>query len=522
MKKIILTLLTGAALGLTSCDMDTTQYGVIDDTATLNFSYISDFRTYAVYGMIRSTTTGAWIYDADLQCDQFIGLSNNGGRGMNGWGDGFLNSSNGDITSFYGSCYTAIAQINYFLTSAQASLDSGTLTDEETAEVKRYIGEGHYARAYFYAWLYDHYCPKYDEATGDQEGLGLCLVKVYNPNGNPATYPGRSSQNETITFIEEELNLAFDALKEYEAAGNVGYTTAGSNYLSSYAVAALHARFALNASKYDTAVEKANYVIGNTSYKLAEGDDYLDMWYDENVSELIWAPFVDVNESSTIASICQGWNYYWATANQCDFIPTQETVLSLAEYEDADENINDIRFAAFVEYVPVNVSGGKTKGYAFCKYPGVPSLSPSTNMYLNKPKPFRLSEQYLILAEAASLSTDMETANKAMNTLIKARLIDNSVYTDQNLGGQALTALIRSERSKELMGEGFRTSDLRRWGVGFDRNQPYQLNPNIAEMRTPTALQVHYTANDYRYVWPIPASEMYINPQLEGQQNPGY
>lgn len=528
MKKILLSLLTGATLGLVSCDMNTTQYGVIDDTSVLSYEYVTNFRNYAVYSRLRGAMTGAWVYDADLQCDQFIGLSNNGSRGMVGWGDGFLNASNGDVTSFYNSCYTAIAQINYFLEAGQKAINSGELNEEQTIQVKRYLGEAHYARAYFYSWLYNHYCGNYDEATADQEGLGLCLVSEYRPNGNPSSYPGRSSQNATIQFIDYDLTAAFDALTEYEnttdESGNkrIGYTVAGSNYLSSYAVAALQSRFALWAGQYAVAADKAKYVIGNGNYKLAQLDDYIDMWYDENVAELIWAPYVDKNESASLSSICQGWNYYWATANQCDYIPTQETVLSLAEYEDADENINDIRFYAFVEYVPVNVAGGKTNGYAFCKYPGVPELSPSTNMYLNKPKPFRLSEQYLILAEASSLNSDMNTANSAMNTLIKARLVDNSGYTDQNLGGQALTALIRSERSKELIGEGFRTGDLRRWKIGFDRNQPYQLNPAIAEMRTPTALQVSYTATDYRYVWPIPSSEMDINPQLAGQQNPGY
>ena len=29
-------------------------------------------------------------------------------------------------------------------------------------------------------------------------------------------------------------------------------------------------------------------------------------------------------------------------------------------------------------------------------------------------------------------------------------------------------------------------------------------------------------ANDYRMVWAIPQNEMDVNPQLKGQQNPGY
>ena len=143
-------------------------------------------------------------------------------------------------------------------------------------------------------------------------------------------------------------------------------------------------------------------------------------------------------------------------------------------------------------------------------------------MYLNKPKPFRLSEMYLVKAEAAALTQDVTGANAALNALVKARMIEPADFEEYNLVGNELIETIRSERGKELMGEGFRTMDLRRWKQGFDRNVPYQLNPSIAEMRSPNGLNVRYSADDYRYVWPIPSSEMEINPQLKGQQNPGY
>lgn len=33
---------------------------------------------------------------------------------------------------------------------------------------------------------------------------------------------------------------------------------------------------------------------------------------------------------------------------------------------------------------------------------------------------------------------------------------------------------------------------------------------------------ISYEPGDYRLVWPIPYREMSVNPQLKGQQNPGY
>ena len=45
---------------------------------------------------------------------------------------------------------------------------------------------------------------------------------------------------------------------------------------------------------------------------------------------------------------------------------------------------------------------------------------------------------------------------------------------------------------------------------------------NIMDVIVNAANGLTYTADDYRFVWPIPTREMQVNPQLNGQQNPGY
>ena len=84
---------------------------------------------------------------------------------------------------------------------------------------------------------------------------------------------------------------------------------------------------------------------------------------------------------------------------------------------------------------------------------------------------------------------------------------------------------IRNERYKELIGEGFRMSDLRRWGLGFTRTCDYTtlgLSPTLNSFIQPNSLNVTYTPGYYMYVWPIPQAEMDVNPQLKGHQNTGY
>ncbi|MDE6757553.1 MAG: RagB/SusD family nutrient uptake outer membrane protein, partial [Muribaculaceae bacterium] len=155
------------------------------------------------------------------------------------------------------------------------------------------------------------------------------------------------------------------------------------------------------------------------------------------------------------------------------------------------------------------------------KFPGHPALKhpPGTVNLMNRPKAFRLSELYLILAEAAANNNDATTANAALNTL-RSNRIEN--YVEASYSGQNLINEIRAERTKELIGEGFRMSDLRRWNQGFSRDYSHPENPAIEDILVPTGALVVYQPGDYRYTWPIPSAEISVNPQLKGQQNPGY
>lgn len=126
---------------------------------------------------------------------------------------------------------------------------------------------------------------------------------------------------------------------------------------------------------------------------------------------------------------------------------------------------------------------------------------------------------YLIIAEA-SASTDANKANTALNTLRAARIAD---YEEQTYSGQNLVNQVREERTKELIGEGFRISDLRRWNLGFSRSTAYEdIYEDVPSILIPASMNVTYEPGYYRLILPIPTGEMETNPQLEGQQNPGY
>ena len=67
------------------------------------------------------------------------------------------------------------------------------------------------------------------------------------------------------------------------------------------------------------------------------------------------------------------------------------------------------------------------------------------------------------------------------------------------------------------MGEGFRLTDLKRYGEGFTRQ-----NPQDASLSYQLGLGINVSADNPRWIWAIPQSEIEANPQIKEQQNPGY
>ena len=510
MKKIFLSILLAGSL-FTSCDMDLNEPGKITDNESIQT--VDDCLAYrnGLYSSFRALTSGSYIYDTELEMDQFLGMFANGNRGL-AMSNASINSSTSDIGDIFSGSYSTMKNVNFLIEHGNTIYNSLDPESDDAIDLARYLAEAHFFRAYFYYYLYDHFCPAYDPAKGDQEGLGLQLVTRYEPTGDTSKYPGRSSQNVTLKLINEDLTTAFNGLVEYEKYDDDNCVS-NANYISSYAVAALQARVALVSSQYQTAVDKANYVIESGKFPLTTGEDYFDMWATDFGSELILVPFVNADESAYVGSILDGWAYTYLYPSRVDYAPTNTVI----EYY-TDE---DIRKDSFLEWVDGMSFGdmGETSLYTFVKFPGNRALISGSNLYKNMPKPFRTSELYLIVAEASDALSKPVDANAALKAIREAR-IDGYTHTD--LSGSALSNAIRAERSKELIGEGFRMSDLRRWGVGFSRDSSYPINPEVEDFFIESTKSVVFTANDYRYVWPIPYDEMQVNPQLKGQQNPGY
>lgn len=129
----------------------------------------------------------------------------------------------------------------------------------------------------------------------------------------------------------------------------------------------------------------------------------------------------------------------------------------------------------------------------------------------------RYADVLLMLAECYNEMGNIDQAVALINQ-VRARVnmpgINSGPTWLEARNKEAVFERIKHERAVELVGEGLRYSDLRRWGLLETINGKQNL--------TITGLKYYYTCTirDSYNLFPIPSNEIYQNPSLE--QNPGY
>ncbi len=502
-KNIYLALLS-VMLTLASCNMELTPAGEILDERALQTTEDYGKFTIGILSQMRGVTSGDYVVLSDIQLDDFHAVIGNGNRRMDFY-NGSFTPSTGEIGSYFSSFYAVIAQTNFFLGKAEQKMSEPGLTPDNEALMHNYLGQVYFIRAYCYNALADKFCPSYKNTTDlDAEGVGLSLQLTYSPTADNKTYPARSSMRATYEQICADLDSAQAHLLKYETEKNV--TPASNNSRpTSDAVKALKARVCLNMGNDAEAFRLAEEVLNTDRYALTDRNNFKTLWTDDKGSEVIWL----VEADFTYHGSATGSAFASNTQNS-DYVPTNDCIYLFDE--------NDTRWNNWFEETRISNSGGEATGYRFVKYPGNPELyaqSAGSN-YTNKAKPLRSSELCLIASEAGANLNDLSKANYYLRLLKETRI---NRYRHTNLLGAELMAEIQDERHREMIGEGSRLADLKRWQLGFTRGEVWEGTDNVIVSNYQNQ---HYDATDYRLVWPIPQHEMDANPQLKGQQNPGY
>ena len=452
----------------------------LEDCSQVVIGIYSSFKSPSLY-------SGSLTLCPDLQSDYVYAV-----KGFtNTYGDVYrwtIGAGSSEVEGPYSALYQVASRCNLFLDyKHQVPINN----DKEQVELNRRLADVYFARALAYADLIRTYCEAYDPENADKQ-LGISLFDTYI--GEDDMVVPRSSIKASYEFVLADLKNA-EELMERDGAD--------SEFFTKGAVFALRARVALYMHNYEDAIKYAEKVIANPTYSLsnaidvvmetAQGEgltEYDIMWRYDRSDEIIWKIAMSTTDREGALGVqffgFNGKDYY------PNYIPGVEVI---ENYKDGDA-----RARSFFRGVKTGYGFETTVLY---KYPGNPDIDAGQGQFFtNMPKVLRLSEVYLIHAEACALSDNSEhlaSGNKSLSALRESRITGNM---SGNYTADALFEQVKIERCKELIMEGFRLSDLKRWKMGFEREP----QPNTTDGDVENKLKVE--AGNPLFTWPIPQHEI--------------
>ena len=478
-----------ASLMCGSCLDKTPDYAIKSDEALTSV----DAANQAVIG-IYSSFMGAGLHSGylsllpDLQADLFYAINGY----SNTFGDVWrweIMPTNGEIEAVYGAQYGIINQCN-FLLNHEAEIRAAIDNDDDVERMDQYCGEAYMARAIAYWELIRLFTKAYDKNTANQE-LGVVLNDEYDTQNTPRRATLQQSFDHLLNDISQAQKLL--QLDKDQTAKTV--SLCDYSYFTEYTAHALRARVALYMGDWDEAIKWSSKVIDSNFYVLSSptsgyyaSDDLAYLWQYDCGTEVIWK----VEYTSTSYGYSTGavfFNYDYSSYKP-DYVPAQ-WVLNLYDS-------NDMRYDTYYQ----SLTTGHTHGLTwplFTKLFGNLALAMSYNvLHTSMPKVFRLAEQYLIRAEAYAMKGNYVKAAQDITTLRRARY--SSYGSSTSLSASNAMKVIEEERVKELIGEGFRLTDLKRWHKGFERT------PQTESLKNGSSLKID--ADNALFVWPIPQHEI--------------
>lgn len=379
--------------------------------------------------------------------------------------------------------YKSIARANKVMEQTKAAGLTGD-------EVNAYMGELYALRALFHFDLARVYA-QLPTVAKSMDDMGIVLAtKTFDYT----FVPERATLKQTYETILADLDEAIKLMEPIESTHDKNSTTGHMNY---WAALALRARVNLYLDDVNVngttehnklALADAKKIIEEGPYSLYKYADYTSVWAKEFTDESIF----EFQTTSQYNPQRNSLGYYTDPSGYA------EAAMSDSFVEDFVKNpayTKDIRVSSGM--IMEESYGPKQENKAFYtqKYPGRDG-----QIYVNNAKVFRLSEIYLIAAEAALKTNDETAAAKYIDDLRKERIAD---YVAGSTASVTIEDIL-TERRLELNGEGHMAWDM--WRNGKSIN-----NPVKGEVKP----------GDNMAVFPIPQAD--INASHGAlKQNPGF
>lgn len=431
----------------------------------------------------------AWIGDA--------------GGGVQGLNYNNYGASNVLILGMYARSMYQISVANEFIReSSDARLSARGISGANAEEVKYYVAEARFLRAFQYWVLMDMFGnPPF---ITDESKVGI-------------ESPPQITRAELFDYVESELLAIEPLLRETNEYGRV---TRAADW-------ALLARLYLNAgvytgtTKYTEAATYAEKLISSGRYSLHTS--YANLFKSDN----------DLNNPEVILSINYdgvktqnfgGTTYLINAAVNGDMGPGSFGIpnggwggnrsrSNLSALFGDYKNTKDKRAMFWGDQPAISDISVFKQGLAVTKFTNISSagVTPASvnGTFCSTDFPlFRLAEQYLIYAEAVARggTGDRAKAVSYINLLRQRAYGDNS----GNITSYTVDDVL-NERGRELYWEGFRRTDLIRYNKYISGDYLWAFKGGVVNGR---ALEA------YRTLYPLPVSDVIANTNLK--QNPGY
>jgi hypothetical protein len=519
--------------GFTSCKKSLNLSPTNSLTSTQVYSSVSGYqqvlaKAYGAYALISSQGTGASDISiagvSDPAETDFLRQFWNAevlttDEGLNAWNDPYLNqfhglnwtASNVYVTSLYDRCLFQITVCNQFIQEAsEANIASRGFSGASADSIRQFRAEARFLRAFQYWVLMDLY--------GNP-----AFVTDKDPIGQEGYLPAQITRANLFNYVVSELQGADSSLaaprtnaygradqaaawallsrvylnaEVYLGAGNVHYTDA-----ITYANKVINAGYSLHPVYQDLFLADNN--LNNPETILSINYDGVNSQNYGGTSYLVNASISAAQVPANFGVPSGGW-----TGNRS----TQSLPTLFGDYSGATDH--RAIFNTTGQQLDADVVTTFTDGLAVVKWSNMTSkgvAAPSVNGVLcSTDFPlFRLAEQYLNYAEAVLRGGSGGSMSQALQyfNLLRQRAYGN---TNGNVSSIALPDIL-NERGKELYWEGFRRTDLIRFGEFTQGNYLWAWKGNV--------LGGTAVSSDFN-LFPIPQTELIANPKLV--QNPGF
>jgi hypothetical protein len=415
--------------------------------------------------------------------------------------DCFLSSANsGRYTQF--STYTIVNTDGYAsniwlnsyscIKNANIIIGSGLATSNDN--ISQLYSEAYAVRALVYFDLVRNFAKPYSD---NPDGPGVPIVTTFDQAAKPA----RSSVKQVYAQIVSDLNKAI-SLAKFTAGDVMSFTSTGqsrtvnSSFMSKWAIKALLARVYQNMGDWPNAQATALDVINNSGFTVVPSSGVVSYWKGTDPRtdrvETMFEVTSDQNNSVGDGTLSAIYVSKPNGGSYGDILATQAMYTSYTA--------TDVRKAL----ISPQIRSGQLGNANYClKYP------PNDGKNYDDVKILRLSECYLIAAEAYYNQGDIVNANKYLNLLAQKR-DPNVIYA--SVGAQVLEDIL-TERAKEFLFEGYRFWDMYRLKRSFTKPQGQDATNTITQ-------SIAVTPATLNMIFPIPQDEILVNPNIT--QNAGY